>query len=184
MSNEGYTPEEKEYLLKLARTTINSSILKETTTPKLSNPKLTETLSCFVTLHCANNDLRGCIGSIIGYEPLEQNVIHNAQNAAFNDPRFPPVKTIDELNTLRIEISILTTPKKADSYNDIVLGTHGIILKKDGRSAVFLPQVAPEQGWDLDITLTQLSLKAGLFPTDWKEPDATFDLFEAVVFSE
>jgi len=184
MKSDIYTLEEKQQLLKLARTTIEESLNRAETSNILKNPKFDEILSCFVTLHTGSNQLRGCIGSIIGYEPLIENIIGNAKNAAFNDPRFPAVSSIEELNTLRIEISILTKPETAESYNDIVLGQHGIILRKDGHSAVFLPQVAPEQGWDLETTLTYLAQKAGLFPADWKEPDAQFDLFEAVVFSE
>jgi AMMECR1 domain-containing protein len=56
-------------------------------------------------------------------------------------------------------------------------------LKKDGHSAVFLPQVAPEQKWTLDEMLTQLSLKAGLPADAWKK-DASFLVFQAEVFGE
>ena len=57
-------------------------------------------------------------------------------------------------------------------------------ITKDGRSAVFLPQVAPEQGWNLEETLTYLSRKAGLPADAWRAPDAAFTVFEAIVFSE
>ncbi|MBQ4359162.1 MAG: AMMECR1 domain-containing protein, partial [Proteobacteria bacterium] len=57
----------------------------------------------------------------------------------------------------------------------------GIILRKHRRSAVFLPQVAPEQGWNLAQTLSALSMKAGLPPTAWQE-GASFQVFEAQVF--
>ncbi|MPM62885.1 hypothetical protein SDC9_109763 [bioreactor metagenome] len=56
-------------------------------------------------------------------------------------------------------------------------------LSKHGRSAVFLPQVAPEQNWDLPTTLTHLAMKAGLGPDDWRE-GAQFTVFEAVVCHE
>jgi len=56
-------------------------------------------------------------------------------------------------------------------------------LEKAGRGAVFLPQVATEQGWTLEETLTHLSLKAGLPPDAWRE-GAAFTVFEAIVFSE
>ncbi|UCE47020.1 MAG: AMMECR1 domain-containing protein, partial [Phycisphaerales bacterium] len=59
----------------------------------------------------------------------------------------------------------------------------GVVLNKDNRSAVFLPQVAPEQGWDLDQTLTQLSLKAQLPGDAWKQ-GASFLVFQADVFGE
>jgi len=64
-----------------------------------------------------------------------------------------------------------------------VIGKHGMTLSKRGRMAVFLPQVAPEQHWDLATTLTHLALKAGLDPDDWRE-GARFTVFEAIVFHE
>ena len=69
------------------------------------------------------------------------------------------------------------------SPDKIRIGIDGIVLNKDGRSAVFLPQVAPEQGWDLSQTLTNLSLKAGLAGDAWKK-GASFLVFQAVVFGE
>ena len=65
-----------------------------------------------------------------------------------------------------------------------MIGRHGIILSKGFRAATFLPQVAPEQGWDLSETLQHLSLKAGLSGDDWKDPDAEFFVFTAEVIEE
>jgi AmmeMemoRadiSam system protein A len=113
---------------------------------------------------------------------LYKSVISNAVNAAVNDWRFSPV-TAGELSKIKIEISALTVPKQIDSYSQIRLGTDGVVLKKDGHSAVFLPQVAPEQKWTLDEMLTQLSLKAGLPADAWKK-DASFLVFQAEVFGE
>ena len=73
--------------------------------------------------------------------------------------------------------------RKVDSYKDIVIGKHGVYLIKNGKNAVFLPQVAPEQGWDLEETLTHLSMKAGLPSDAWKK-GAEFLVFTAQVFSE
>lgn len=66
---------------------------------------------------------------------------------------------------------------------EIVIGRHGIILRKDGRSATFLPQVAPEQGWNRETTLRHLAMKAGLGPDGWRE-GASFSVYEAIVFTE
>jgi AMMECR1 domain-containing protein len=73
-------------------------------------------------------------------------VVEQALNAAFEDPRFAPLDA-DELPLIKIEISALTPPHPVPSYRDIVIGKHGMVLRKGVRSAVFLPQVAPEQGW-------------------------------------
>jgi AmmeMemoRadiSam system protein A len=115
-------------------------------------------------------------------QALYKSVIANAINAAVNDWRFTPVTT-DELSSIKIEISALTVPQPIISYNLIRLGTDGVILKKDSYSALFLPQVAPEQKWILEETLTHLSLKAGLPSDGWKK-GATFEVFQAEVFGE
>ena len=98
------------------------------------------------------------------------------------DPRFLPVPE-RELGTLRIEISALTPPRPVGSWRDIVLGRDGMTLEKGNSFAVFLPQVAPEQGWDLPTTLSYLSRKAGLDPDAWRE-GAKFETFQAEVFHE
>lgn len=180
-----YTPEEKLELLQLARAAIESR-LKGQPLPDTGTlcEKSQNIRSCFVTLHKKDGSLKGCIGNINAFEPLADNIVHNAVNSAFEDPRFQPVRFPDELSELNIEISILTLPEKISSMEEFELGKHGIILFKNGRSAVFLPQVAPEQGWDKETTLTHLSLKAGLGAGAWREPDAQFQVFEAIVFSE
>ncbi len=126
--------------------------------------------------------LRGCIGDIFPRQPLYKSVITNAINAGVNDRRFPPV-TKAECNDIAIEISALTAPEPVASPDDIRIGIDGVVLNKDGRSAVYLPQVAPGQGWDVNQMLTQLSLKAGLPADAWKE-GASFLVFQAVVFGE
>jgi AmmeMemoRadiSam system protein A len=138
-------------------------------------------IGAFVTLH-KQGQLRGCIGNIISPQPLYKTVMAMARAAACNDTRFNPV-TSDEVNQLAIDITILSEPTHVNSYRDIVLGKHGIILQKydiQGRmtnSSVFLPQVPLGQGWDLNTTLEQLSLKAGLGRTSWTER-CSFDVFE------
>jgi AmmeMemoRadiSam system protein A len=109
-------------------------------------------------------------------------VITNAIYAAFADRRFSPVQK-EECKEITIEISALTPPSPVASAQEIRIGTDGMVLSKDGHSAVFLPQVAPEQGWDLETTLANLSMKAGLAPDAWKE-GASFQVFQAEVFGE
>ncbi len=184
MPTQNYSDEEKNYLLVLARKTIESKILRQKLKQEEPLESLMVKLSCFVTLHTANGYLRGCIGNILPIEPLYYNVIHNAENAAFKDPRFMPLSSLEELNDLNIEISILTQPQPIRNTTEIILGKHGIILKNKGRSAVFLPQVAPEQNWNLTTTLDHLSLKAGLSKKEWQDDKAEFQVFEAIVFSE
>ena len=109
--------------------------------------------------------------------------MENAINACSKDYRFPPVVP-SELSDIKIEISVLTSPEKVGTWTDIVLGRDGIVLNVAGRQSVFLPQVAPEQGWTLEDTLMHLSLKAGLDSDAYKRKDAIFEVFQAEVFSE
>lgn len=143
-------------------------------------PPLSDRRGVFVTLRAADGNLRGCIGNILPVAPLAQSLWERAQDAALNDPRFDPV-TPRELTSLSVEISVLTPPAPVAGPEAVEIGKHGILLKKGFRSAVFLPQVATEQGWDLETTLTHLSLKAGLPPDAWRE-GASFQVFEAQVF--
>ncbi|MBU1077138.1 MAG: AmmeMemoRadiSam system protein B [Spirochaetes bacterium] len=176
------TEDEKKFLLKIARETLESHVKnKKIPDFKIKNDKLKQDAGAFVTLNIDHN-LRGCIGYIVPIKPLYQAVIDNAINASSKDHRFPQV-TEKELKNIKIEISVLTPPTPVNSYKDIVIGKHGIILKKGFHQSVFLPQVAPEQKWDLETTLSHLSSKAGLSPDEWKS-GTSFEVFTAIVFSE
>lgn len=185
-SEASLEPGEKQTLLKLARETL-AIALREQRLPDVSEldvaitPGMEEIRGAFVTLR-QNGRLRGCIGDIFPSHPLYMSVMRNAANAALNDPRFPAM-TPEELPGTDIEISALTPQKPVDSYEAIEVGRHGVVLSKAGRRAVFLPQVAPEQGWDRDTMLSHLAAKAGLPQEAWRE-DAQFTVFEAEVFAE
>jgi len=184
---DGPIPEaDCERLLALARDTIAQALKTGRTRVTLNEPKeLTDGMKAirggFVTLHM-RGELRGCIGEIVPRREIWKVVREQAVNAAFHDPRFTPLGP-DELKAVDIEISMLTPPKPVGSWREIVIGKHGMVLSKNGRSAVFLPQVAPEQGWGIEETLTHLSMKAGLPPDAWKA-DADYLVFEAQVIHE
>lgn len=177
---------EERTLLSLARLTLRRHLNgRELPTPEKDNIRLTEKLKenygVFVTLK-KHGDLRGCIGNIFPVKPLWEGVIENTLNAASYDRRFTPV-TKKEEGEIEIEISVLSKPHRVQSFNEIFLGRDGIIISKDERSAVFLPQVPVEQQWSLEETLSHLSLKAGLNPMAWKEK-MEFHIFSAEVFHE
>ena len=183
----GLSNEEKKTLLLMARKTI-FYVFKHRTPPLSpkdigikTTPAMEKVMGGFVTLH-KEGRLRGCIGEILPRNPIYKVVMNRAVSAAFEDYRFPQLGK-DELDKIDIEISVLTPPEKVDSWKDIELGKHGIILSKNKHSAVFLPQVAPEQQWDLPTTLEHLSVKAGLPQDAWKH-GAEFSVFEADVFGE
>lgn len=121
----------------------------------------------FVTL-TKGGQLRGCIGYILPQEPLYKAVMENARNAALKDHRFAPVSA-GELEELTVEISVLTPPAPIASWQAFEPGRQGIILQKAGRRAVFLPEVATQQGWGREQTLSHLAAKAGLPPDAWRE---------------
>ena len=181
----------KEYhfaLLALAREVINCSLgfgdapLYEKLKKK-DDPFFTRKRGVFVTLTTKKGELRGCIGSLAGYQPLVDQVARLAHEAAFNDPRFKPV-TKEEFSHLVIEISLLTEPEPVSSWKAIRPGVDGIILSNASRRAVFLPHVATDQGWDLETTLRHLSRKAGLKEDGYMDPLTTFEVFQATRFSE
>lgn len=127
----------------------------------------------FVTL-TKNNDLRGCIGSLEARQELWRDVQENAIRAAFNDFRFSPL-TKDELEDVKIEVSVLSEPKKLKDKNakfmlEQIKKDMGIILKCGKHTATFLPQVWKEIPNKEDF-LEHLSLKAGLDKEGWKNAE-------------
>jgi AmmeMemoRadiSam system protein B/AmmeMemoRadiSam system protein A len=179
---------EKKTLLSIARQTLenhfkgNYKVLKEIENSYSINTPLKEKSGVFVTLR-KKNDLRGCIGSIIGVEPLWEAVRNNVLKSAFHDPRFPPLKE-SELEKVDIEISVMTPLQKIDDYKKIRLGTDGVIIRKDNHQAVYLPQVATETGWNLDQFLGHLCQKAWLPTNSYKSGGIEFHIFQALVFEE
>lgn len=180
------TEQEQRALLALARATMETHLTRGeqlalwfegyTPTPSLLAPQ-----GAFVTLHTLpERRLRGCIGLLHPLGTLVDTVIHAAVQVLY-DPRFPEVKR-SELDTLEVEISVLSPPRPVDGPEAIRLGEHGVILKKGTHSAVFLPQVADETGWDRETFLSRLAQKAGLPPDAWRS--AELSVFTAQVFSE
>lgn len=143
-------------------------------------PKLKAYTATFVTLKI-HGELRGCIGSLAPVEPLYLSVHHNAVNAARHDPRFSPVQSV-ELPDITTDVSILSPIRDIPNPDAFKLGQHGIILGKGMARAVFLPEVATEQGWTKEETLAYLSQKAGLDTDAWRT-GAQFQVFESVVLS-
>jgi AmmeMemoRadiSam system protein A len=181
----GLSEEEKRTLFAIAKDTLAWCVRGDKKPFPLESyqltPKLKAVTATFVTLKI-KGELRGCIGSLAPVEPLYQSVHHNAINAAQEDPRFRPVQAA-ELPRIAIDVSILSPIRDIASLDEFKLGQMGIILAKGMRRAVFLPEVAVEQGWTKEETLSSLSRKAGLPEDAWKK-DARFQVFESVVISE
>ncbi|MBP7460276.1 MAG: AmmeMemoRadiSam system protein A [Candidatus Delongbacteria bacterium] len=182
--------DEKQQLLRLARQSIVNQ-LQDKALPAIDShsvsPALQTKTGCFVTLH-KNGELRGCIGYLEGIEPLYQAVINNAVNAAFSDPRFPPLRD-HELKDIEIEITVLTPAKKLnyqgsdDLLTKLTPSVDGIIIKKGYHQATFLPQVWDQLPQKEDF-LGHLCMKAGLPATEWKKGELTVLIYHAFYFDE
>ncbi len=178
------TGDEKRELFRIARAAVEAAVRKKPA-PRAEplTPRLGEKRGVFVTLKIGGQ-LRGCIGYIEPIKPLPVAVAEMAREAAVGDPRFPPVSE-SELSKLEYEISVLTPRRQIADPSEFIVGRHGIIVERGGRSGVFLPQVAPEQGWDRETTLSYLCAhKAGLPADAWRDKRTKLYVFEAEVLEE
>jgi AmmeMemoRadiSam system protein A len=177
---------EKELLLGIARSTIESYIQNRSipdVDPKTLTPTLKTGCGAFVTLK-KQGELRGCIGRFDSEEPLYRIVQMMAAAAATQDYRFAPVK-LPEMQSIDIEISVLTPMQRIYSLTDLILGKHGIYIKKKMNSGTFLPQVATETGWSKEEFVGHCAQdKMGIGYNGWKDADTELYTYEALVFGE
>jgi len=171
-------------LLAIARSTAQVAIAKlsQQTTPQ---PEIAgEYGGAFVTLWVADK-LRGCVGSFAMTTDI-MLTIRDITLSSLKDKRFADRRiSIDDWHQLVIEISILSPLSRVAGPSGIVIGKHGIVVRKGKRQGCFLPKVAVERNWDAETFLTQAcSLKASLTPKAWLEPDTEIFTFTAQVFSE
>lgn len=180
--NLGLAEGDKTELLKIARESIEARVLGKPI-PQVAphSPILEEKRGAFVTL-TEGGELRGCIGHIVGTQPIYRTVSEMAIAAATEDPRFSPLKP-EELDRIAIEISVLTPLEKITDPEDIEVGRDGIYLEKGHNRGLLLPQVAVEYGWDRYEFLDHTCLKAGLPRGSWRE-GANIQIFSAQVFNE
>jgi AmmeMemoRadiSam system protein A len=179
----GLTEEEKRTLIDIAKTTIECRIAgKSIPEFRVNTETLKEKRGAFVTLK-KHGHLRGCIGYIEAKKPLYKTVEQMAISAAFNDPRFPPLKR-DEFNHVTIEISVLSPLKEIKDINEIEVGIHGIYIVKGFYSGLLLPQVAREYKWDRMTFLEEACHKAGLHPAAWREKDTIIYIFSADIIDQ
>jgi AmmeMemoRadiSam system protein A len=189
MTIQTLSNDDRNCLLKLARSAITAELVAGTEVIRPANPSaaLRKKCGCFVTLH-KDKALRGCIGTIEAAHSLLAGVEDNARNSAFRDPRFRPLEA-DELPAVDIEISVLSVPIALE-YNDaddllerLQPGVHGVIISRGWHSATFLPQVW-EQLPDTKSFLGHLCLKAGLETNCWKAGELTVKVYTVEYFSE
>ena len=202
-----FTLEQRRILLGIARASIASALAGEplpdlppastllsppdstsaasSTIPASSfSPDLLRTLrqprGVFTTLYLGG-DLRGCVGYPLPIRPLFRAIAETARAAAFEDPRFWPVKP-EEAPHLKISLSVLS-PLFPISASQVEVGRHGLLISDGRQRGLLLPQVPIEHGWDRETFLAQTCHKAGLPLDAWRKP-ATLEAFTAEVFGD
>lgn len=145
--------------VKLATDTIKDYLLHE----KLPDIKTlpaelqTKKAGCFVSLHNkSDGKLRGCIGTILPtHKNIAGEIIANAIEAGFNDPRFEPL-TKDELDNLDVSVDVLGTPEFIDNEKDLDEKKYGVIVKtNDGRTGLLLPNIEGVDTIDEQINIAK-----------------------------
>lgn len=173
---------EKGQLLRIARETLTEYLTAGTTPAyEVEEAGLIQEVAAFVTLRGRDGELRGCIGRVEVSQPLYQTVQDCVISAATNDFRFSPV-TAAELDQLLIEISALSPFRLISDPNEIQIGRHGLLIRKDFRVGLLLPQVASERDWSREEFLHAICIKAGLPSNSYG--DADLYVFCAEVFGE
>ena len=193
MSN-AYSDDDGNFLVKLARKTVDEYVTqkRKTEPPKDTPEHLKEKSGVFVTLNSTTGNrvsLRGCIGRPYPSQPLVEAVIDSSIDSAVNDPRFPKVSP-KELDTIIVDLSVLTPPKKIEYSKpeellDLVkVGRDGLIAVQGMWKGLLLPQVPVDWKWNTLEYLEHTCNKAGLPVDAWKDPETEFMSFQAEIFGE
>lgn len=174
------TADDKKELLNLARRAVELYVREgKLIDDATENPNLKAPRGAFVTL-TEGGTLRGCIGFTEPRLPLYETVMQAAIYAATEDPRFRAVNRL-ELERLDYEISVLTPLSKVENPALVEVGRHGLVVAKDGKRGLLLPQVATENRWNREEFLRQTCLKAGLPADAWRKGAEIYS-FEAIIF--
>lgn len=173
--------EDRRRLLSLARRAFEARVRGESEPLAERGGALDEVCAAFVSIH-RDGDLRGCLGRLESDWPLGTVIVHLAAIVADSDPRFAPI-TVQEVEAVDIEISVLTPEREVSRIEDIDIGRHGLIVEQGSRRGVLLPQVPMEHGWDRAAFVQHTCLKAGLAFDAWRCGAKMF-VFEAEVFAE
>ncbi len=195
-------PETAAELLRIAREAVTAAVTHRGTTPTNAadarpagvppppSPPLSPAAlaaldkpgAAFVTL-TEHGSLRGCIGSLVADQPLGRAVASAGASAAVRDPRFMPV-TARELPAIHIDVSVLGPAVPLADPMAFRPGIDGIIVARDGRRALLLPEVATDLGWGAREMLDAVCEKAGLEGHAWHDPRTRLSVFRTVRVSE
>jgi len=176
-----YSDEHGKFLVRLARKTVDDYVTnkRKPETPEDTSEQLRLKSGVFVT----------CIGRPYPTQPLVEATIDSSVDSAVNDPRFPPVNS-KELDTIIIDLSVLTPPKKMeysnpeDLLNLVKVGRDGLIAMRGMQRGLLLPQVPVDWNWNTLEFLKHTCNKAGLPEDAWKDEKTEFMSFQAEIFGE
>lgn len=158
-------------------------VVEEVTKDLKPKPEMCKEHGLFVTLR-KGGTLRGCIGTFSAPGPLFRSVPEYTLQSAFFDPRFPPVAK-HETSQIKIEVSVLSPLKRVESPKEIVVGKHGIYIRRGGRSGCYLPEVATDYGMSKEEFLSSCCTnKAGLPPNAWQNKETEIFVFTTFKFME
>ena len=189
---EELTFDEGSYLVWLSRRAVEEYFgLSKRMDYKLPSKKLERPGAAFVTIETyshGSRSLRGCIGYIKPVKPLYLTVKEVALQAAFNDPRFPPMRK-EELDNVTFEVSVLSDMEKAPANregrkNFVKIGRDGLLVVYGLFSGLLLPQVPVEYGWSVEEFLSETCIKAGLPWDCWFDSKVDVYRFRARIWRE
>lgn len=180
----GFETHDKKNMLTIARNTLEKFVsehIRYQIPPSLITPNLQQKVGAFVTLR-KGGKLRGCIGTFQPRNPTFLTIRDLTISSAAYDYRFDPV-TSDELEQIKIEISVLGPLRRIYHIDEIELGKDGILIKKGIYSGTFLPQVATQMHWTKEEFLGHCARdKAGIGWNGWK--DAEIYAFTTIILEE
>ncbi len=185
-----YSEEDGKFAVKTARKVVEF-YLEHKSTPYIEFPeKFKEKRGVFTTISTyPEHDLRGCIGYPEPVLELEKALVQSSIAAAFEDPRFPPLRK-KEIDKVIFEVSLLTPPeeikveKRKDLLKKVEIGKHGLIAGRGFYRGLLLPQVPVEWKWNVEEFLSQTCWKAGLPMDCWLDENTKFYRFSAEIFEE
>ena len=177
-------PQSQKRLLEIARKTLCDFVRGNKPVPEQSDdPYLTsDNYGAFVSLY-KGDELRGCVGTCSPRDPLYKIIIDMTEAAASRDRRMTPVSR-DELEQIRLDITVISPLVKTAQPLTLEVGKHGLLVARGRRRAVLLPQVATEHGWEMEMFLAETCLKAGLRRDDWRRSDTEISAFTALILEE
>lgn len=165
-------------LIEIARRAIEGYFLNE----EFKINEFNERRGVFVSLYIGEG-LRGCIG-LVNPVDLNKGIVEAARAAAFSDPRFMALRK-EELRDLRIEVTLLSEVELVRNYfKEIKIGRDGLVIEKEDKKGLLLPQVFVEYNVDVKGALEMVCEKAGLNKNSWQEEDAKIYKFKADAYAE